>query len=60
MIKNILDLLALDEHFAQGENIEIAKGKYQYIGTFRRIKTIKKTIKMAQVKVVELQIKTSI
>lgn len=46
MIKNILDLLALDEHFAQGENIEIAKGKYQYIGTFKdALKQLKRQLK---------------
>lgn len=29
MIKNILDLLKLDEFYGKSENIEIAKGKYQ-------------------------------
>ena len=29
MIKNILDLLALDEFYGQSELIDIAKGKYK-------------------------------
>jgi hypothetical protein len=29
MIKNILELLSLDEHYGQSEIIEIAKGKYK-------------------------------
>jgi hypothetical protein len=29
MIRNILDLLQLDEFYGKSENIEIAKGKYQ-------------------------------
>jgi hypothetical protein len=29
MIRNILDLLQLDEFYGKTENIEIAKGKYQ-------------------------------
>ena len=36
MIKNILDLLALQEHYGQSENIEIAKGKYKLITTWRQ------------------------
>ena len=52
MIKNILDLLALDEHFAQGENIEIAKGKYQYMETwdqgFKQLKRQLKWLKRKQ------------
>jgi hypothetical protein len=36
MIKNILDLLALDEHYGQSEVIEIAKGKYQLPKTFKQ------------------------
>ena len=28
MIKQILELLALDAHYGQSENIDIAKGKY--------------------------------
>ena len=46
MIKNILELLALDNHYAQSENIEIAKGKYQLITTWRdAFKQIKRKIK---------------
>jgi len=29
MIKNILDMLRLQEHYGVSENIEIAKGKYE-------------------------------
>jgi len=36
MIKNILELLALDEHYCQSENIEIAKGKYQLVTTWKQ------------------------
>ena len=36
MIKNILDLLALQEHYGQSENIEIAKGKYKLITTWKQ------------------------
>jgi hypothetical protein len=31
MIKNILELLALQEHYGQSEAIEIAKGKYKLV-----------------------------
>lgn len=34
MIKNILDLLALDEFYGQSDNIEIAKGKFELIDTW--------------------------
>jgi len=36
MIKHILDLLALDEFYGQSENIEIAKGKYQLVTTWKQ------------------------
>ena len=36
MIKNILDLLALHEHYGQSEVIEIAKGKYKLITTWKQ------------------------
>lgn len=36
MIKNILDLLALHEHYGQSEIIEIAKGKYKLITTWKQ------------------------
>ena len=36
MIKNILDLLALNEHYGQSEVIEIAKGKYKLITTWKQ------------------------
>jgi len=36
MIKNILDLLALHEHYGQSEIIEIAKGKYQLVTSWKQ------------------------
>lgn len=36
MIKHILDLLALEDHLGQSENIEIAKGKYQLATTWKQ------------------------
>lgn len=36
MIKNILDLLALHEHYGQSEIIEIAKGKYQLLTSWKQ------------------------
>lgn len=46
MIKNILDLLALNEHYGQSEVIEIAKGKYKRITTIKEFKTqIKRQLK---------------
>jgi len=36
MIKNILDLLALDEFYGQSENIEIAKGKFELIDSWNK------------------------
>lgn len=44
MIKEILDMLQLDDHFGQSENIEIAKGKYELP---QDIKTAKKQFKRA-------------
>ena len=52
MIKNILELLALDEHYAQSELIEIAKGKYQLLTTckdgFKQLKRQLKWLKLKQ------------
>lgn len=36
MIKHILELLALHEHYNVSENIEIAKGKYEIPLTFKK------------------------
>jgi hypothetical protein len=36
MIKNILELLALQEHYAQSEIIEIAKGKYKLVTSWKQ------------------------
>ena len=36
MIKHILELLALHEHYGQSEIIEIAKGKYKLITTWKQ------------------------
>jgi hypothetical protein len=35
MIKNIIDLLAMDEYYNISENVEIAKGKYEYITSWK-------------------------
>ena len=46
MIKHILDLLALDEFYGQSELIEIAKGKYKRITTFKEgFKQLKRQLK---------------
>ena len=46
MIKHILDLLALDEFYGQSENIEIAKGKYQLVTTWKQgFEQIKRQLK---------------
>lgn len=46
MIKHILDLLALDEFYGQSEIIEIAKGKYKRIATFKDgFKQLKRELK---------------
>jgi hypothetical protein len=36
MIKNILELLSLTEHYGQSEIIEIAKGKYKIKKTWKQ------------------------
>lgn len=36
MIKNILELLSLDTHYGQSEIIEIAKGKYQLVTSWKQ------------------------
>ena len=36
MIKNILQLLSLDEHYKQSEVIEIAKGKYKLVTSWKQ------------------------
>jgi hypothetical protein len=36
MIKNILELLALQEHYGQSEAIEIAKGKYKLVTSWKQ------------------------
>lgn len=46
MIKLILEMLQLDEHYGQSEIIEIAKGKYELPKTFSsQIKQFKRQIK---------------
>ena len=35
MIRNILTMLTLNEHYNRGENIEIAKGKYELQSTIK-------------------------
>jgi hypothetical protein len=36
MIKNILELLSLDAHYGQSEIIEIAKGKYKLVTSWKQ------------------------
>jgi hypothetical protein len=46
MIKLILEMLQLDEHYGQSETIEIAKGKYELSSTWKKAsKQIKRIIK---------------
>jgi len=46
MIKEILNLLMLDNHYGQSETIEIAKGKYELPNSFSKgINQIKRLIK---------------
>ena len=35
MIKNVIDLLALYDYYGVSENIDIAKGKYEYTTSFK-------------------------
>lgn len=35
MIQILLNLLAADNHYNVSERVEIAKGKYEYIGTWK-------------------------
>ena len=36
MLKQILELLAIEKHYGQSENIEIAKGKYQLTKSWKQ------------------------
>ena len=46
MIKQIIDLLIIDDHFAQAEVIEIAKGKNYLPNTFKELfKLFKRELK---------------
>ena len=46
MIKEILNLLMLDNHYGQSETIEIAKGKYELPSSWDKgINQIKRLIK---------------
>ena len=46
MIKLILEMLQLDEHYGQSETIEIAKGKYELPTTIKgTFKKFKRTLK---------------
>ena len=36
MIKSIIELLALSEHYGISEDIDIAKGKYEYTTSFKK------------------------
>jgi len=47
MIKLILEMLQLDDHYGQSELIEIAKGKYEIPTTFKQtFKQIKREWKI--------------
>lgn len=35
MLKTIIDLLSMNNHYNISERVEIAKGKYEYIGTWK-------------------------
>lgn len=37
MIKNIISMLSVDDFYGISENIDIAKGKYAYTSSFRKI-----------------------
>jgi len=37
MIKNIIAMLSVDNFYGVSENIDIAKGKYAYTSSFRKI-----------------------
>ena len=37
MIKNIIEMLKLDDHLGMSENIEIAKGKYKIHNSVKKI-----------------------
>lgn len=46
MLKNIIQLLQLNEHYGVSENIEIAKGKYELPKSFKKNKIqLKRSIK---------------
>jgi len=38
MIKNIIDLLNMDDWYGQSKNIDIAKGKYKAVGNWSEAK----------------------
>jgi hypothetical protein len=40
MIKNIIDLLNINEFYGVSEDIDIAKGKYKYPSTWRELKQL--------------------
>jgi len=37
MIKGIIDMLALNEYYGVSERVEIVKGKYEYITSWKRV-----------------------
>lgn len=46
MLKNIIQLLQLHEHYGISENIEIAKGKNEMLTTFKQgFRQLKRNIK---------------
>jgi len=40
MIKQIIDILAMDSWYVEDEDINIAKGKYQYPSNWKELKDI--------------------
>jgi len=48
-IKIVIDMLRSNDFFGGGHNVEVAKGKYQIVSTWRDAKTkIKRIIKAKQ------------
>jgi len=46
MIRNIIEILSLDDFYGQSEIIEIAKGRYKFPENFKEIKrNIKRQVK---------------
>lgn len=44
MVKNIIDLLVLDEYYGVSESVDIAKGKYEYPSSISKATKLLKRI----------------